>query len=390
LGVTTLAGSSRGGSDDGTGTAARFSSPAGVALDASGNLYVADSLNYTIRKVTPAGTVTTLAGLAGQIGRDDGTGNAARFYGPLAVAVDPAGNVYAGDGAGQTVRKITPDGVVTTFAGMGGNPPNDGTGSAAGFFQPSGMAADSVGNIYVSDGFSIRKITSAAVVTTLMGQAFQTGSDDGTGGAARFGNPQGLAVDSSSNVYVADAGNNTIRKITPAGVVTTLAGLAGQNGVKDGIGNTARFSQPYGVAVDSAGNVFVADTRNNLIREITPAGVVTTLAGWKPGPGNLDGGLGCEAEFSSPIGVAVDSAGNVYISDGHNRITKGMGPSFSVLHFDLYPPCSETIFDGLFHVLLTGPHGNAVVEASANLQTWTPIERTADDRELLARACWLR
>ena len=152
------------------------------------------------------------------------------------------------------------------------------------------------------------------MVTTLAGLAGSSGSANGTGSAARFYYPFGVAVDSAGNVYVADTGNNTIRKVTPAGVVTTLAGLAGSSGSADGTGSAARFNYPSGVAVDSAGNVYVADTGNNTIRKVTPAGVVTTLAGLAGSPGSADG-TGSAARFYYPHGVAVDSAGNVYVAD---------------------------------------------------------------------------
>ena len=281
--VSTLAGlAGSSGSADGTGSAARFCYPYGVAVDGSGNVYVADTDNYTIRKITPAGVVSTLAGLAGSSGSADGTGSAARFDYPYGVAVDGSGNVYVADSGNNTIRKITPAGVVSTLAGMAGSSGSaDGTGSAARFNYPTGVAVDGSGNVYVADtgNNTIRKITPAGVVSTLAGTAGSSGSADGTGSAARFYYPYGVAVDGSGNVYVADNDNYTIRKITPAGVVSTLAGLAGSSGSADGTGSAARFYYPYGVAVDGSGNVYVADTDNDTIRKITPAGVVSTLAG---------------------------------------------------------------------------------------------------------------
>jgi len=259
---------------------AAFSTPEGVAVDAAGNVYVADTINETIRQITPAGVVSTLAGLAGVGGSADGTGSAARFSGPFGVAADAAGNVYVADTFNQTIRKVTPAGVVTTLAGQAGSAGStDGTGSAARFSTPRRVAADAVGNVYVAElNHVIRKITPAGVVSTLAGLAGAVGSADGTGSAARFADPQGVAVDAADNVYVADTANNTIRKITPAGVVTTLAGLAGTSGSTDGTGTAARFTSPRGVAVDAAGKVYVADRNNGAIRKITPAGVVTTVA----------------------------------------------------------------------------------------------------------------
>ena len=280
---TTLAGEAGNGFVDGTGSAARFNGPAAVAVDSAGNVYVADSDNNAIRKVTAAGVVTTLAGVAGAAsGTNDGTGSAARFNGPAGVAVDNAGNVYVADRGNDTIRKVTAGGVVTTLAGLAVlSGTNDGTGSAARFNQPYSVAVDGAGNVYVADTYNctIRKVTAAGVVTTLAGLAGNTSTNDGTGSAARFFQPHGVAADSAGNIYVADTYNCTIRKVTAAGVVTTLAGSAFYAGSADGTGNSAQFFFPEGVAVDSAGNVYVADTEMNTIRKVTEAGVVTTVAG---------------------------------------------------------------------------------------------------------------
>ena len=305
--------------------AADFRIPLGVAVDAAGNVYVADSGNDTIRKITPAGVVSTLAGSAGSAGSTDGTGSAALFNRPTGVAIDAAGNVYVTDQNNNTIRKITPAAVVSTLAGLAGSRGStDGTGSAARFFGPTGVAVDAAANVYVSDqlNHTIRKITPAAVVSTLAGLAGSPGSTDGTGSAARFFQPLGVAVDAAGNVYVADTNNQTIRKITPAGVVSTLAGLANSQGSTDGTGSAARFFAPTSVAVDAVGDVYVADDSNHTIRKITPAGVVSTLAGLAGSAGSADG-TGSAARFFNPFGVAVDAAGNVYVADtGNNSIRK--------------------------------------------------------------------
>ena len=339
--VTTLAGSgsySSWGTNDGTGSAARFTFPCGVAVDTSGTVYVADSGNNTIRKVTPAGVVTTLAGLAGNnTGSADGTGSAARFNGPAGMAVDTNGNVYVADSGNNTIRKVTPSGVVTTLAGLAGSAGSaDGTNSAARFNGPYGVAVDSAGNVYVADTYNdtIRKVTPVGtnwVVTTLAGLAGSSGSADGTNSAARFNYPAGVAVDSAGNLYVADYNNDTIRKVTPVGtnwVVTTLAGLAGNSGSADGTNSAARFNYPEGVAVDSAGNVYVADVYNDTIRKVTPVGtnwVVTTLAGLAGSIGSADG-TNSAARFAYPVGVAVDSAGNIYVADNGNYTIRKVTP----------------------------------------------------------------
>src|SRR5947209_7827726 len=311
---STFAGNAGYGSADGTGSAARFTNPTGMAVDGAGNKYVADTNNHTIRKITSAGVVTTLAGQAGTSGTADGTGSAARFNLPKGVAVDSAGNVYVADTNNSTIRKMTPAAVVTTIAGQSHTIGSaDGTGAAATFFNPTAVAVDSSGNLYVADfaNSTIRKITPAAVVSTFAGLAQNYGYADGTGNAARFDRPSGVTVDSAGTVYVADV-SNAIRQITPAAVVSTFAGLPGGAGSADGTGSAARFGGPASVTVDSAGNVYVADTGNQTIRKITPAGGVTTLAGQADAAGSADG-TGSAARFHPPTGVAVERGGARYV-----------------------------------------------------------------------------
>ena len=325
--VSTLAGQvAAAGSVNGTGSAARFYYPSGAAVDGSGNVYIADYSNQLIRKITPAGVVTTLAGSAGVTGTNNGTGTAARFYGPAGVAVDAGGVVYVADYQNHAIRKITAAGVVTTLAGRPGTSgTNDGTGTAARFSYPIGVAVDTGGNVYVGDSGNnaIRKITSAGVVTTLAGLVGTSGTNDGVGSAARFYYPEDVAVDGSNYVYVADGGNSCIRKVAPDGTVTTLAGLAGVKGSDDGTNSAARFSSPLGLAADSASNLYVGDSGNHVIRKITPDGVVTTIGGVAGATGTTDG-TGSEARFNSPEGLAVDANGFVYVTDADNHtIRKG-------------------------------------------------------------------
>jgi len=269
------------GSADGSGTNAQFHLPFQVAVDSAGNIYVADLVNDTIRKVTPAGVVTTLAGSPGVAGSADGTGASAQFNNPISVAVDNASNVYVADYGNYTIRMIDTSSNVTTLAGQPGNAGYaDGPGAEALFNQPWGVGVDSGGNVYVGDTVNnmIRKIDTSTNVTTLAGSPGVAGSADGTGTNALFYYPYQVAVDSAGNVYVADTDNSTIRRITPAGVVTTLGGSPGVLGSADGVGSAARFSSPTGVAVDSAGNLYVGDLSNDRISKGTMAPLTVVSA----------------------------------------------------------------------------------------------------------------
>lgn len=328
LSLSTLAGQAgSSGSVDGTGSSARFNDPSDVGADSAGNVYVADTNNDTIRKITSTGVVTTLAGLAGTSGSTDGTGSAARFNLPAGLTVDASGNIYVADTFNHTIRKVTSAGAATTVAGLAGTSGStDGNGGNALFNYPSDVTVDSAGNLYVADtnNYTIRKITPAGAVTTVAGVAGSSGTNDGAGSAARFSSPEGVTVDGSGNLYVADTDNHTIRKITPAGMVTTLAGLAGTSGGGDGAGSVAQFQYPSDLAVDSAGNLYVADTDNHTIRKVTPAGLVGTVAGLAGSSGSTDG-VGSAARLFYPTGVAIDGSGNVYVADTNNHtIRKGM------------------------------------------------------------------
>jgi len=313
--VSTIAGSTSGFAD-GLGTAAQFERPIGVGVDSSGNIYVADYVNYRIRKITPAGEVSTFAG-SGTSGLADGVGSAAQFHSPIDIAVDLSDNTYVVEHHGHRIRKITPAGEVSTFAG-GTRGFADGLGTAARFDYPLGIAADLSGNIYVADrnNHRIRKITPAGEVSTVAGST--SGFSDGLGTAAQFDGPTSIAVGSSGNIYVTDGGNNRIREISPAGEVSTLAGST--SGFSDGLGSEAQFYYPNGIALDSSGNIYVTDNGNNRIREISPVGEVSTLAGSTIG---FSDGLGSEAQFNKPSSIAVDLSDNIYVADQENhRIRK--------------------------------------------------------------------
>jgi sugar lactone lactonase YvrE len=321
--VTTLAGSGTAAFSDGTGGSASFNLPLGVAVDASGNVYVGDYLNERVRLVTAEGEVTTFAG-SGSNAFADGSGTSASFHSPAGVALDAAANLYVVDQHNNRIRKVSPALTVTTVAGSGANRFADGTGGAASFNYPFGVAADAAGNLYVADtsNHRIRKVTLAGEVTSLAGSGKATFAD-GTGDAASFHLPKATAVDAAGNVYVADQWNHRIRKVTPSGVVTTLAG-SGRNAFADGTGQAASFNYPHGVALDLAGNLYVADAGNQRIRKVTPAGAVTTLAG-SGHVGSADG-AGTEATFHDPTSVAVDAMGNVYVADTNNHRIRKVAP----------------------------------------------------------------
>lgn len=299
-----LAGGSE-GSKDGTGAAAQFKWPHGLAVDAAGNVFVGDRGNHLIRKITRDGTVTTLAGNPGKYGRVDGIGDAARFWYPMGIAVDVSGNVYVADSSGQAIRKVTPAGAVSTLAGTPETATRKlGFGDIHYLHNPTGVAVDKNGNVLVADSnnYVIRKIAPDGTVTTVAGLPGTAGAADGDAKSARFVAPSDVALDGKGNLYVAD--KMTIRKIDTRGVVSTLAGSSDDIGATDGTGSAARFSNPKAIAADSAGNVYVADNGNKNIRKIAPDGVVKTLRD-----------VGNASPFVNPSGIAVDDKGQVYVAD---------------------------------------------------------------------------
>jgi sugar lactone lactonase YvrE len=369
-------------------TAANFSLTTGIATDNAGNIYVANWHN-TILKIDRAGVVVTFAGNPNMRGNDDGIGSAARFTFPIGIATDSAGSVYVADKVSNTIRKITPAGVVTTLAGNAGITGHaDGMGKDASFSGPVGVAADSAGNLYVADSGNntIRKVTPAGMVTTIAGLAGASGDNDGMSGAARFTSPYGIATDSAGNLYVAEMSRHLLRKITPAGLVTTLAGRAGETGHADGMGTNATFYYPHGVATDKAGNVYVADSSNNTIRKIAPTGEVTTLAGVASAGDNSEfDGTGAAATFSEPVAVATDSAGNVFVLESDNireisptgEVTTVAGPVFGPWHlqrqfceWDVPPDESNATRSGTRRCSLSG--GTTYCSSSIEVSSANP------------------
>lgn len=322
--TSTMAGSGAYGFENGLGSLAIFNNPNGVAVDSEGNVYVTDQANNRIRKITPDGMVSTFAG-SGLPGAIDGTGDVASFNNPIGITIDASNNIFITDFGNNLIRKITQAGVVSTWAGSGAIGFDDGIGTLATFNGPDGITVDHSGNVFVSDNHNIiRKITPDREVTTFAGNVHSgPGFADGVGIDANFRLPEGLAVDASNNIYVADCGNNMVRKITPDRVVTTLAGQL-TAGFTNGQGLMAGFNIPLGVAADAAGNVYVTDNGNNVVRKITPSGEVTTLAG--SGAIGTNDGKNSQATFSDLHGIAVDASGIVYVGDEQNNKIRRIAP----------------------------------------------------------------
>ena len=421
--VTTLAGAaSTSGTTDGQGTAARFSqSSPGLATDADGNVYAGDG--RTIRRMTPEGAVTTIAGSPTQGGEADGTGTAARFTSARAIAMAPDGALRVI--AAARIRRVTAGGVVTTLVGAGLSLPAaiaadaagvlyvadthellrvagdgqlspmagqpllrghvDGIGSSARFQFPYGVAVAHDGDVYVTDRHRIRRITPDGTVSTFAGSD-ESGSADGVRTSARFGLLGGIAADGAGMLYVVDIGNNTVRAVSPA-AVTTIAGQAGTSGSADGLGAAARFAFSSsattnvfpGIAVDSGGDVYVADSANHTIRRIAPSGEVTTFAGTARVIGAADG-VGAAAQFRMPSGIAIDGAGNLFVVDTGGGAIRRIAPDATVTTLVAFRPGFFELFDagGAFATpqgISVAADGTLFVTDSYTVRSVTPAGR---------------
>lgn len=340
--LSLLAGRSPVGAEDDTGRLAGFRSPQGMTVAPDGVVYIVDTDNHVIRKVALNGVVTVFVGMTGVAGSTTGGATIARFNAPAGIVCDSLGNLFVSDTGNHVVRRITPDGVVHPLAGsVGLKGSTNGTGTAARFHEPRGLTVDRSGNVFVADSLNhtVRKITSAGVVSTFAGGAALPGSADGAGTAARFNTPTGIDIDSLGSLYVADRLNATVRKITLAGLVTTFAGSAGNKGNADGTGTMARFGEPVGVAVAADDGVVVSDLYYQSLRRISPARVVSTLAGqawltdqstilnFLPFGGDVDD-VGAIATFSLPSDVAFDETGRLYVLDrGNHTLRQGTPPA---------------------------------------------------------------
>ncbi len=324
--IETVAGGGSSLGDGGPAVAARLDRPRGVAPDGLGNLYIADTSNNRIRKVDAAGVIATVAGdgFPGS-GGDGGAAAAAQLNSPAGVAPDGLGNLYIADTSNNRIRKVDAAGVITTVAGDGrpGSGGDGGAATAAQLNSPAGVAVDSLGNLYIADQNNdrIRKVDAAGAITTVAGDGtFGYGGDGGAAVAAQLNNPRGVAPDGAGNLYIADAGNNRIRKVDAAGVITTVAGdgTFGYGG-DGGAAVAAQLSSPYGVAPDGLGNLYIADRNNNRIRKVDAAGAITTVAGDGTFGSGGDGGAATQAQLNYPSGVALAAAGNLYIADARNH-----------------------------------------------------------------------
>ena len=330
--VTTLTGQPLvSGPSNGPVATALFNDPAALVADAAGNLFIADSRNHVIRKISTNGIVSTLAGQAGTAGSSDGTG-AARFDTPTGIALAPNGDLYVSDTGNHTIRRVAPAGAVTTIAGIAGQSGfTDGVGATARLNSPLGLAVAADRTIFVADSGNhlVRAIAPDRTVTTLAGRAETWGTQDGTGGNARLNGPVGVAIDSGGEIFVSDSNNHAVRRITRAGIVTTWAGVPGVDGSADGERLAATFSKPAEIAFDHHRTLFVADSFNHLIRKISRDGKVSTVTGVAGVDGSADGSNG-QARLFNPYGLAIHPDGSLIVSDTYNELIRIVLAPFSV------------------------------------------------------------
>jgi len=323
--VATFAGSGVANWADGQGTAAILMSPSGLVGTPTGELYFTDSASSRVRKVTTSGAVTTIAGGAGS-GTADGGYGVSRFFRPQGVTVGPSNQIFVADTDNHRIRSVNLSTNQTAILAGTTQGDLEGAGIAAKFNVPIGIVYDPIRNMVIvadSQSHRIRQVSLSGDMTTLSGQQATGGLANGTGTAAKFNYPRGLAIDSSGTIYVADSLNHAIRKISPSGVVSTFAGggtsTLGVAGSSEGVGTSARFRNPTAVTVDSTGNVYVADTGNNRIRKITPDGTVSAVAGSATDTAGYADGIKNEALFNGPTGIAIGSDGRLYVADTANN-----------------------------------------------------------------------
>jgi trimeric autotransporter adhesin len=334
--LTRVAGNSHPGysGDGGPAASAQLNTPQGVAVDGAGNLYIADANNNRVRKVSPVGIISTVAG-DGTLGYsgDGGPATSAQLSGPAGVATDGAGNLYIADQFNNRIREVSPSGIITTVAGSGakGFSGDGGPATSAALNFPAGVTADGAGNLYIGDTYNqrVRRVSPAGIITSVAGTgAVGYSGDGGLATSARLNLPEGVAVDSAGNLYIADSANSRVRKVNPAGIITAVAGNGtyGYSG-DGGLATTAGLYLPFDVAVDSAGNLYIADLKNYRVRGVSPSGTITTIAGSGTYNYSGDGGPADSAQLFYPTGVSSDAAGNLYIADLNNNRARKVSPA---------------------------------------------------------------
>jgi hypothetical protein len=320
--VSTLAGSGQASYQDGIGVAASFNNPSAVAVSSSGLLYVGDWYNNLIRTIdVSTATVSTFAGTGAQ-GFVNGSAATAEFWGTANIVFDKLGNLFVADEENNVIREVSVGGTVTTLAGSGAQGYQDGPAASAEFYHPEGMVFDANGDMYVVDGANevIRKITMLTGMVSTYAGTGAFGYNDGPVASAIFASPYGITIDGSGNLYVADIANNRIRKITVStGMVSTFAG-SGAQGLINGPATSAAFYYPGACIFDPQGNMYISELRNNTIRKVTPAGIVSTYAG-NGGQGATDG-PDSVATFHQPLGLAIDAHGTLYVADEYNSLIR--------------------------------------------------------------------
>jgi sugar lactone lactonase YvrE len=342
--ITTVAGggpeSFPGLGDGGPATSAYLATPLGVAVDAAGNLYIADSVLGVIRKVAPGGTISLFAGqfLIGGYSGDGGPATSAELAFPNGIALDSVGNLYIADKVNNRIRKVDTKGTITTVAGGGAPiPPSIGDGGPATqamLGEPLDVAVDGSGNIYIADfgNFRVRKVATNGIITTVAGGGvITTLGDGGPATSAYLKGPSAVAVDAVGNLYIADEFDNRIRKVATNGIITTVAGSgAGSYAGDGGPATQAGIDQPQGVAVDAAGNLYIADTSDDRIRMVTPAGTIGTIAGKGSVGYSGDGGPADDAAMNQPVGIALAKSGALYVADSQNSVVRLLTPNTQI------------------------------------------------------------
>ena len=402
--ITTIAGSGAEDDDGKLATEAFLTSPRGVAVDGHGNLYIADTENHRVRRIdAESGIIITIAGSGEEgYGGDEGPATEAKLNWPTGVAVDDSGNVYIADRNNERVRRVDADGIITTFAGTGewgyDSDEDGGPATEALLNWPADVALDANGNIYIADEYNnrIRKVDSEGIITTVAGmkrptlevgeeeeeEADENVGDHGPATSALLNRPTGVALDKEGNLYIADRNNHRVRKVNAEGIITTIAGMADEGFSGDeGPATSAQLDSPSGVAVDEGGYIFIADTGNNRIRQIDPDGLITTLAGGEDGDDGSDTG----GQLAAPRDVALDSDGNLYVTDSGNhqihaisdtgmatRVAgiEGLGDGGPATEARLLEPTGLALVDGTIYITDTGNNRIRVVDASGIITTF--------------------